>query len=437
MQADHAQEADQVACAWLVAAGLGVSHLLGEELAWAHPGPGRLPALPAAIGGLLAFGLAGVAAMLPMLPAKIRYWGLVGVACALFLLPIGVIMRHQPEHQRYTTDAIAYCHDAALRLNEGRNPYAEPTWPAAQERLGIEPWYVTRLRDGSPDTRFPYPAGSFLICWPFVTLGLIDLRWLSAGCLLLVAALLAHGARGIAAVAPWMLLAGYPLLARMTYGSVTDPWWLVPAVWAWRILPRLPLGSALLMGVGAAVKQQVWLMAPFAVVACWRLHGAGRAALGSALAVGVFFAINAPWIVLDGKIWLDGVGSVFLRDLELSGHGLVALDRAGVLTFSPRLLTVLGLGAWGVAFVAYSVLPQRVLGLGPALALLPVVFSTRSHANHTYLLPLLLLAWRPLPALQCTAAAQAGTVAAHTTEHELPEDIRDDVGTRAADFEAR
>lgn len=389
------------ASAVLAAAALYWTHELGSVLSinsyWDGRAVVEVPWIDrrwGAFGTAGAYVLAFAAAMLIAIASpRRRRCAATAVSIALVALPVAAGLRGLPEQRTYTTDSIAYVHHAALQVLEGKDPYRWPTFPAAQRRFGMDLAYHTTRTDGVPDTRYPYPALSFLLAIPFACGGdHVDLRWLSLAMLVTAALLLDRGSAP--GEPPWAAIsvASFPLLARLTYGSVTDAHWVLPLALAWHVLPRRPLVVGVCLGIACAIKQTPWLVAPFLAVAVVRTHG-WRGGVGTTLAaLGVFGATNAPWIASSPAQWLDGVLSPFLHPLSPEGHGLILFERNGLLPPLGRTgYTIATLGAYLGALLAYTTCP-RLAPLGPVLGLLPAFLSWRSHANHYAMVPLLLFA---------------------------------------------
>ncbi|HXQ43820.1 MAG TPA: hypothetical protein VN816_04205 [Acidimicrobiales bacterium] len=281
-----------------------------------------------------------------------------------------VLSQYGSIHPRrfYATDSAAFDHVAAQTLLYGKDPYSVST-SAAHWMLDIPDRYWTYTATGGHVTDVSYPAGSFLLIAPALLLGfhhhVVDwmdlLAWLVTGGLMF--ALVPAALRWLAA-----LLILTPLFVNtFSYGG-TDALFLpflMVALWRWDRYGRgRGAGVAawigpVALGLACAIKQSPWFCVPFLVAGvALEARRAGRPPLPSALrygvtVLGVFAAVNLPFIVWGPSAWLHGTLTPFAQPLVADGQGLVSLATHGIvrgvdltyLTVCGALvyLTVLGL----------------------------------------------------------------------------------------------
>lgn len=215
------------------------------------------------------------------------------------------------------THAAAKIDFAARLLAEGENPY---TW----DYTGIYGLYSLDAPAllSLPD-RYPYPALSFVLAVPAQFLRLPPLSTLSV---LLYAGFLA----GLFLAAPRRLqpvvllpffAADALLFSQMVVVGSTDALWAAALaacalLWRWRLWRALALGAAL------AAHPLAWLALPPLLVRTHREDSAPAAIRLGLLALAIFGAVNAPFILWDTGAWVDSLAALarinlaaFLRPL--------------------------------------------------------------------------------------------------------------------------
>jgi hypothetical protein len=144
----------------------------------------------------------------------------------------------------------------------------------------------------------------------------------------------------------WAALSGQItfLIGAMTIGAVTQ-------------LQRRPVLAGLLLGVAAAIKPTVLLVAPFALLAggCWRAFwAAGLAALA---------VIAASAVAYGPAVWLDWIAAAPRFALQ------IAVDP----TFNNSVITPTGLAGW-LGLAGWPMTALRVVCAGAGIAVAVVVF---------------------------------------------------------------
>ncbi len=330
-----------------------------------------------------------------------RSWAHQGLAMASALVvvtaPAAVAI-----HTRiyYETDSAALDHVAARVLVHGDNPYAT-SLGAAGQFLHTAAYFWTYTLNGGHVAGVSYPAGSFLVYAPAFALGFhhevvdwMDLyAWLATAILLF--ALLPRFLRWIAVL---VTLTG--IFTGIFSGGGTDAMFLpfvVLALWHWDRFGRPRVAGVarwlgpIALGVACAIKQTPWFLAPFLVVGIWiETRRDGRSPLPVvarylAIVLGVFAAINLPFIIWGADQWWHGTLLPLSQPLVADGQGLVSLAVHGLtggadlsLLMDASLVALLGVLA---AYVAWYRLLKRIW-----LLLLPIPFFVSPRSFTGYLI---------------------------------------------------
>jgi uncharacterized membrane protein len=308
----------------------------------------------------------------------------------------------------YGTDSIAFNQYAAELLLQGKNPYAHSMLPSLEE-FQVPPIHQTYLLDGTVVDDLSYPALSFLLYLPALVLGLnmqaavvTDLvAWAIA--FLLLWRLLPGGAAWAAA-----LLMTFTIYVSFVVGGVTDSLFLpfvFLAVWRWdRFGDPTERGAArwigpVALGLAMCVKKTPWFLFPFLLVGVAReahLQGArwpGRIARYTGIALGVFLAINAPFIAADPLEWLRGVVVPLASPTVPGGEGLVNLGLLHHIGGNLDLYAVTGALAAMTALTAFGLYYAQLKRAWIPLVALVFFWPTRSFASYLIeLIPAALLA---------------------------------------------
>ena len=144
--------------------------------------------------------------------------------------------------------------------------------------------------------------------------------------------------------------------------------------------------------MACSVKQQVWFLAPFLLVAICRSRDARTSLQAGVTALVCFVSVNGYYLWHDPAEWYEGLSTPFFHPLVREGIGLVRLEQGGLLgPIEQWVYLLLAASTFCGLLVAYWKWFERLAPLGPVLGLLPVYLSWRSHAASFYLLPMLLL----------------------------------------------
>jgi len=320
-------------------------------------------------------------------------------------------------------DATALSHQAAENLLEGKNPYAASNIVTATIKFHGNSEKLTPLREGtfagifpypSPaqleglwqeaakdptrippelESKFNYPAGSFLLPAPFIWLGIGDMRLIyliflipalvyvilkvpSEYRLLFIAAL-------IASVEIWNSLA-----AGET-GLVYFPFLLL----AWVLYRRNLWVSAVFMAIVVATKQITWFMLPFYLIVILRTMGWRRMLGAGGIITGIFVAANAWFFAAGPSLWLSSIFAPVADRMFPLGVGVITLISGGVLdTQSQVPFAVLEFGVFALALVWYFFNCRRYPDTAPVLSVLPLFFAWRSLWGYFFYIDIIVLA---------------------------------------------
>ncbi len=313
---------------------------------------------------------------------------------------------------------------AARQVLRGHNPYQKTSIVAALAALNAPSTTTTPLMDGQfrgaraypsagavnqvflnvlkyrPGTippefesKYNYPAGSFLFILPFLWAGIHDMRFLYALAVALMGLYLwARAPRALWPLVPLIVLGNVPLII-LTAGDQPDPIYglflmLGYAEWA------TPWVSPLAMGVAVGTKQLAWFFLPFYVLLIARELGWREAMRRTGIIIGVFALINAAFILPSPAGYLWSISGPIADPMFPLGIGIIALFVSNGLPLLPKIVfTLMEVGAWAGGVMGW--VRSRILATaaaGAVLGALPLFFAWRSLVNYFYLVPLLVLA---------------------------------------------
>lgn len=242
------------------------------------------------------------------------------------------------------------------------------------------------------ESKYNYPAGSFLFILPFVWAGIHDMRFLYALFSLLMGAYLwFRMPRTLRPLAPLLVLGNVPLV-MLTSGGQPDPvyaFFLMVgyAEWASRRV------SPLCMGLAVAIKQLAWFFVPFYLLLMIKELGWREAGRRGGIMAAVFLVFNLPFIVESPGSYVSSIAGPMADPMFPLGIGIIALFVSNVLPMLPKAaFTALEFGTWAGGFLASARLRFLTAAGGAALAGFPLFFAWRSLVNYFYLVPLIVLA---------------------------------------------
>jgi uncharacterized membrane protein len=307
-----------------------------------------------------------------------------------------LLHHHDPYIKANIARALADLNASAITttpLMDGqfRGARAYPSEAAQQQAFLNDQRLQPRAIPAEFESKYNYPAGSFLLMIPFVWAGLRDMRFLYAIAILLMTWYIARKLpRGFAPLVPFMLLADVPLII-MTAGGQPDPLYgifLLISFGEWQRRWASPIA----FGLSLAIKQLAWFFIPFYLVLIARRCGMREAARRSAVMGGVFLLLNGPFILASPSGYISSVSAPMSDPMFPLGVGIVSLFVANVLPMVSKLaFTLAELGAWAGGTLASSRLSRLSPAAAAVLAALPLFFAYRSLLNYFYLVPLLTL----------------------------------------------
>ncbi|HEY8685697.1 MAG TPA: hypothetical protein VIO57_08840 [Chloroflexota bacterium] len=327
----------------------------------------------------------------------------------------------------YSNDGAVMDYYAAVQVSHGRNPYFKTNIVAALASMNARSTTVTPLMDGqfrgssaypSDDavqqvflnvlkyrsrpgvpvpnefeSKYNYPAGSFLFIMPFVWMGLHDMRFLYALAVLGMGVYLwKRMPRSLRWLAPLIVLADVPLLI-LSRGGQPDPLYGLFLMLGFAEWGRSRT-SPILMGLAAATKQLAWFFLPFYVILIVRRFGPREALRRTGIIAAVYLLLNGFFIVKSPGAYLSSIMGPMSDPMFPMGIGVISLFVSGVLPMAPKIaFSIAEVTAWAGSMYAFwrsrLLLPASVA----ALAALPLFFAWRSLVNYFYLVPILALAF--------------------------------------------
>lgn len=301
-------------------------------------------------------------------------------------------------HVYYGTDEGALVHEAARTLLHHGSIYGTQ-WPQIFHVFHVG---TTPLMNGGAATGLDYPPlGPVLTAIPMRLHLSHPPAGLAATGMLLIASvvmfLLLPAAWRPVAVIVCYGFGWLPNYAQMGYPGCMELPFLLVAVAYWHRtgqggrLGRRGVLQAVCLGVAACLHQLTWFLAPFLMIGLFMIRrgemSARQAALVvarySAIAGGVFLAVNLPFALQSPKGWLEGIFTPLVQQAIPAGQGVVGIsefftDGSGAL----HLYSTGGLLLGVAMMVLLVVFPRR---LGPAVTVMPwLVFylSTRSQQDY-------------------------------------------------------
>lgn len=308
----------------------------------------------------------------------------------------------------YGTDEIAFDQYAAMMALHGVNPYAHSMAPSLS-LFNVPDIFRTFLLNGHVVSRLSYPAGSFLAYFPSLLLGMHmqaaivtdSVAWVIA--MVLAWWLLPHA---VAWIAPLLLIA--QVYIGYSAGGVTDTLYLpflVIGLWRWdrygdeseRSWARWV--GPVAVGLACSIKQTPWFIVPFLVAGtCFEASQRGQRwwVVGGrylAITIGVFTAVNLPYIVSDPLAWARSVVVPLTIPTEPGGQGLIGLTLFEQLGGQLRYYTWAGAAAICTAFGAFIGWYRTFKRSWPFMVALAFFWPTRSFGSYLImLLPVALIA---------------------------------------------
>jgi hypothetical protein len=320
-------------------------------------------------------------------------------------------------------DATALDHQAAVNLLDGKNPYAVSNIVTATIEYNGATDKLTPLRVGAfadifpyptqdqieqlwqaaqktpnqippeLESKFDYPAGSFLLAAPFIWLGVGDMRLVFL--IFLIPALVyvifrIPGRYRLYFIAA--LIASLELwnsLAAGETGFLTFPFLLL----AWVLYRRNLWVSAFFMAIVIATKQVTWFFLPFYLIVIFRTMGWKKVLAAAGIVAGVFIAANIWFFASDPALWLSSIFAPVLDKMFPMGVGIVSLVTGGLVSVQSSIIfNIMEIGVFVLAIVWYFFNCRRYPDTAPVLSVLPLFFAWRSLWGYFFYIDIIVLA---------------------------------------------
>jgi uncharacterized membrane protein len=323
----------------------------------------------------------------------------------------------------YTNDGAVMDLYAARQALDGRNPYKRQNIVTALAAINAPCTTTTPLMDGQfrdaraypsaaavqqvclnvllhrPRTippefesKYNYPAGSFVFILPFVWAGVYDMRFLFSLAMLLMGVYLWwRMPRSMRPLVPLVLLSNVPLIV-LTAGGQPDPIYvlfLMLALAEWRTGWLSPVA----LGLAVSTKQIAWFFVPFYFVFMLRQYGLREALRRCGVAALIFAVTNGPFIAQAPGSYVSSISGPMADPMFPLGIGVIALFVSNVLPMLPKIaFSATELVVWLGSIAAAARFRLVTLAGSSVLAALPLFFAWRSLINYFYLIPFLALA---------------------------------------------
>lgn len=319
---------------------------------------------------------------------------MVGAVAGLVLWSVALIHNNS----NYGTDEAAFTQGAAQLLLQGHNPYG-PDLTSFLQTYGVAPSGWTATLSGGYVNHLGYPSLSFLFMVPLLALGIVtqvqiwvNLALFCVGAVILWR-LLPPKARNVVPALLALDAYGSAISAGLIFGTALP--FAVLAVVGWDRFGvaggslRVRRLAPVFLGLACAVRQDLWIMAPFLVIAVGmeaRASGAGawrRSGAYLGLVVLGFGVPNLPFMVWDPVAWVKGVFSPLLQGLTPLGQGAIGLSLylgvgGGRLIFYTALLLI----ATATLLLAVLIRYDRLKPIIPLIPAAVLTLSTRSLAQY-------------------------------------------------------
>ncbi|MCR4394204.1 MAG: hypothetical protein NUV31_07555, partial [Dehalococcoidales bacterium] len=243
------------------------------------------------------------------------------------------------------------------------------------------------------ETKFSYPAGSFLLPLPFVAAGIRDLRLIYAlfviAGLIYATFLIPSQKRVFFIGASIISLELWNSLAGGETGCLVFPFLLI----SWMTINRNRWLSLVLLGLAAATKQTAWLFLPFYFILLYTKSGLKSVLYGLSIVASIFAAFNTYFIITEPGLWTESLLAPFVDPMFPLGVGLITLVTSGLIPgIPPILFTVLEAVVFAAGIIWYYYAGFKYPHSGVILAILPFFFGWRSLWSYFFYASIILLA---------------------------------------------
>ncbi len=346
--------------------------------------------------------------------------GAVGIGQTIVLVVLASTSHPSNELMDAFNNSIAYndatllTHQAMSSLLRGENPYrGSNIVKAIIEHNGtydkVTPLRLGRLKDVFPyptaaelqalwdavsadpthvpvelESKFNYPAGSFLLPALFLDLGIDDLRFIYAIFIFLALTYVIWILRDrkfffIVAMITALEI-GFSIACGET-GGLPFAFLLV----AWVLLPRRLWISTVLLGVAVATKQTAWFYLPYFIIYIYTMVSHRKVLPVLTIIAAIFLAMNLPFFVGDPVLWIRSVFAPMTDPMFPIGVGIVTVVTGGLLDIHSSLpFTIIELAVMAASIVWFGKNCRKYPNTAPLLAILPLFFAWRSLWPYFY-----------------------------------------------------
>ena len=322
------------------------------------------------------------------------------------------------------SDAMALEHQATDNFLAGKNPYEEANVITAGIECDVPSDKMTPLRTGQfatdapyPDlgklervyadaranpsvvppefeSKYNYPAASFMLPAPLVALGIDDLRIVFLVYLVPILGYVVWRLRSSRLRVYFLLgLAASLEVWNSLFSGGTGLLIFPLLLLAWLFYRKNLWLSALFMGLAIATKQIAWFLVPFYLILILREKGLTKALVASAVAGGVFLAFNLPYIVGNPGLWFSSVVAPMTDPLFPSNTLIIVFNYVGLINLGSSLpYTVVEVGVFIAALAWYFFNCRRYPDTALVLAVVPFFFAWRGSWGYYFYFDIILLA---------------------------------------------
>jgi len=283
--------------------------------------------------------------------ARWAHWLPVVLCLLIFGNYVAANLADQAQSPGPRTDIYVFSDYAAQLVRLGQNPYQHDLYEG-YHAYRIIPTFTTPLQNDSLSGTEVYPPLMFLSLLPFQWLGLPSAYAYGFFTLLTLAVIYVATPRIFRPIVLLPFFAGEGFLTIPLSGAGESVWLFFIALLIARWSRSRERG--LWYGLACAVKQNVWLLAPFLLIRVWRSDGRREALRFALLSGGVFLLINLPFIVAGPGEWFSAILRPFWEPQIYLSVGLSRLTEYGLVLLSKDAYLVLVGGVLAIALVLYG-----------------------------------------------------------------------------------
>jgi len=325
-------------------------------------GSGLLPESRTLVYLMIAAGGAGLALILVAglcSPLQELRWLILVALLAEILISTLLWVKSSPRPAYVRIDAALNLEMAADMVRHGKNPY-DWDFSGVYEIYRTDQASLTPTIAGSNEGHYAYPALSFLLALPFRAVGLPGaFTLLIVSQIVVLMALFLGAPRSLQPLILFPLVVGTNFTTNGLLGGIDIVWALLLTlmILAW----RKPYLRAVLYGMSAAYKQNVWMLAPFLLIRLWKENQSAENSIPwreiirfVAVSAGTFLVINLPFAISNLVEWMKGIITPFQSNLVLLSQGSPSgLVQFGYLSLPRSYFSLVTLAVGGMLLLIY------------------------------------------------------------------------------------